>query len=110
VFASPEEYEANQTGDVKFDSRSFIPSGLFPSGGDKPHIPQAYAIFTGHVRKTQQRKNDLTGCSFCWALVETLGGTFDVVIDLELLGAAPRVGGVLTGAFWLSGRLVDDVV
>ena len=47
----------------------------------------------------------VTGHPFWWALVDTLGGTFDVVIDPELLPAAPRRGNVLQGWFWLSGRI-----
>ena len=38
-------------------------------------------------------------------LVETLGRTFDVVIDPELLSVRPSAGNVLSGWFWLSGRL-----
>jgi hypothetical protein len=52
------------------------------------------------------RTNELTGCSFCWALVKTLGGTVDVVVDPALLEATPRVGSIVKGVFWLSGRLV----
>jgi hypothetical protein len=38
--------------------------------------------------------------------VDTLGGTFDVVIDPELLPDRPRAGNVVSGWFWLSGRLL----
>jgi hypothetical protein len=52
------------------------------------------------------RTNQLTGQAFCWALVETLSATYDVVIDPELLDALPQVGNVLHGSFWMSGRIV----
>jgi hypothetical protein len=92
-----------------FASQSFIPSGLFSPGGQTTDPPQAHAIFTGHILKTETRRNELTGREFYWALVETLGGTFDVIIDPGLVESAPKVGGVLQGAFWLSGRLLGEM-
>ena len=105
LFPSVEAYETAQTGDIKFASQSFIPSGLFSPAGEKTEPPEAHAIFTGHIRKVEERTNELTNKGFWWALVESLGGVFDVVIDPELVEDTPQVGGVLSGAFWLSGRL-----
>ena len=47
----------------------------------------------------------MTGAPFWWALLDTVGGTFDVVIDPSLLTSPVRAGNVLSGWFWLSGRL-----
>jgi hypothetical protein len=105
AFDSPEAYMASQTHEVKFASQSFIPSGLFNlEGDDRP--PRAEAIFAGHVRESERRTNRLTGKDFFWCLVDTLGGSFDVVIDPELLTDLPKVGGVIHGSFWLSGRIL----
>ena len=52
------------------------------------------------------RVNTVSGMPYWWALVDTVGGTFDVVIDPELLPDPPRTGNVLAGWFWLSGRLL----
>ena len=57
--------------------------------------------------ETDTRANAVTGTLFVWALVDSLGGTFDVVIDPELLPRMPRPGDVLAGWFWLSGRLLS---
>ena len=73
------------------------------TGDDAP--PRAEAVFSGHVLESGRRTNRLTGADFIWCLVETLGGVYDVVIDPELLPDVPRVGGVLQGSFWLSGRI-----
>jgi hypothetical protein len=89
------------------DSQAFIPSGTFIPGGGVIDPPQAHAIFTGHILKTEARCNELTGREFWWALVESYGGIYDVVIDAELVEDAPRVGGVVNGTFWLSGRVLD---
>jgi hypothetical protein len=103
---SPEAFGASQADrEVRFASQSFIPSGLFGPDGGKTDPPEALAIFTGHVNEAAVRKNSLTGATFYWALVETLGGLFDVVIDSTLLPAPPSPGGVLSGQFWLSGRI-----
>lgn len=105
AFDSPEAYFASQTSEMTFASQSFIPSGLFNlSGDDSP--PRAEALFAGHVLEAERRTNQLTETDFIWCLVETLGGVFDVVIDPELLPDVPRVGGVIQGSFWLSGRII----
>ncbi len=90
---------------MKFASQSFIPSGLFKSPDDDSP-PRAEAFFTGHVLEAERRTNALTEMDFIWCLVETLGGVFDVVIDPQLLPEVPRVGGVIQGSFWLSGRIL----
>lgn len=89
---------------MKYASQSFIPSGLF---GTSKEAPKAEATFTGKVLETALRTNSQTGNRFHWALVETYGGRFDVVIDPDLLAEAPVAGGILSGHFWLSGRLLS---
>src|SRR5215470_6397151 len=98
--------EASQAGDLQYASQSFIPSGLFTPDGDSTVPPQARAIFAGHVLAADEKINVLTGRAFYWALVETLGGAYDVVVDSNLLTSVPAVGGVLSGSFWLSGRII----
>ena len=91
AFETEAAYAASQTGDLKFASQSFIPSGLFTPAGGSTVPPQARAIFAGHVLAADKKINVLTGCAFYWALVETLGGSYDVVIDSNLLPGAPAV-------------------
>jgi hypothetical protein len=72
---------------------------------------RCYAVFTGHVIKTNKRVNEASGNSFYWALVRTLLDIeFDVVIDPNCLEhfkqCPPQVGGVIQGYFWLSGRIM----
>jgi hypothetical protein len=106
TFASEDAYYASQgTGGkfTKFASRSFIPSGTFTPRGGATEPPDAFGIFTGHVLEAATKNNRRTGAPFYWALVDTLGGTFDVVIDPELLPHPPRPGDILFGSFWFSG-------
>lgn len=106
VFASEAAYESsNEEGKPRFATRSFIPSGLFPKGGEEPAPPKAYAIMTGLVREAQRRIVSETGAYFYALLVETYGGTFDVVAAPEF--GPILAGNVVQGQFWLSGRLAD---
>jgi len=108
IFDSKEAFRVSQIGKLKYASQSFIPSGLFSSDGKSTKPPEAYAIFAGHILEVESRTNELRGRSFWWVLVETLGGVLDVVIDPGLLSTSPKVGGVLYGSFWLSGRIVSE--
>jgi hypothetical protein len=97
-------YASQADRDPKFASQSFIPIGLFTPTGSDNHPPEATAFLTGHVVETAFKRNSLTGGSYYWALVNSFGGQYDVVIDPTLLSGAPAAGGVLSGTFWLSGR------
>jgi hypothetical protein len=103
TFASEDAYYASQEPGWKWGSRSYIPSGTFTPHGGATEPPQAFGIFTGHVLEAAAKRNRRTNAPFYWALVDTLGGTFDVVIDPELLPEPPRAGGILQGSFWFSG-------
>ena len=106
LYPSKAVYDAAQAAQgINFESRSFIPSGLISPGGDRVDPPEPHALIAGHVVEAEQRHNAVTGQPFWWVLVDTVGGTFDVVIDPDLLSAAPSPGHVLTGWFWLSARL-----
>jgi hypothetical protein len=106
VYASKDAYDDSQAAQhMNFASQSFIPSGLFSPAGEPVDPPEPHALFAGHVLEAVERRNAVTGQPFWWALVETIGGTYDVVIDPALLPALPQPGNVLSGWFWLSGRL-----
>ena len=90
---------------MTFGSRTFIPSGLISPSGEPVSPPESHALITGHVLEASEQRNSVTGAPFWWALVDTEGGTYDVVIDPELLSAPVQPGNVLSGWFWLSGRL-----
>jgi hypothetical protein len=101
-----EEHGKSQEAEMRFAAQSFIPSGLFSPEGEAPGEPESLAIFSGLVLRAEVRTNELSGKPFYWALVDSYGGAYDVVIDPELLPEPPVVGGVLNGSFWLSGRLL----
>jgi hypothetical protein len=101
VYANAKAYDATQTSDTWHTSESFIPSGILGPGNEV----KAEAAFNGHVLSVERRTNRLTNLEFIWCLVRSTGGTFDVVADPEILPGHPPVGGVISGQFWLSGRI-----
>ena len=67
------------------------------------------AVLSGHVLETELKVNEKTGESFYWALIDTLHGQMDVVVDHYCYEInPPKVGGVIYGAFWLSGRIMNE--
>ena len=106
IFESVEAYDAANSQEPRLASQAFIPAGLFTPDGEDIDPPEANALLSGHIVEAAEMVDDESGCAFFWALVESYGGTFDVVMDPEIVNAAPKPGGVLSGAFWLSGRIV----
>ena len=62
------------------------------------------AALTGYVRKSELRINPLTEQPFYVFLLETLGGTIDVVAPCDFFAELPEVDSILAGQFWLSAR------
>uniref|UniRef100_A0A7S2VAC1 Uncharacterized protein n=1 Tax=Entomoneis paludosa TaxID=265537 RepID=A0A7S2VAC1_9STRA len=120
VFDRLEDYkkhcqEVKARGDMAFADRSFFWTAIFHDDEEEEDSdkrpPRSNAIMTGHVVQSEVKLNEQTGEYFYWALVETVGGRLDVVIHPHLIDrhgeSPPRVGCILQGHFWLSGRLVD---
>lgn len=111
VFENEEVYFNSQSGEIKFASRSFIPSGLFSVNSENETentLPaQAYAIFTGLVKEFALKVNHFTKEKFYWILVDTLGGEIDVVVDTKLVPNELKINSVVKGQFWLSGKLLN---
>ncbi len=109
-FDSPEALEQSQEEGMKMAPESFIPVGLFADEEGKEEDikpPEAYALLCGLVEQSGEKTNSLGKGTFYWAQVRTLGGQVDVVIDPEVGKSLPPVGGILKGAFWLSGRILS---
>jgi hypothetical protein len=103
MFETEDAFFAAQAGEPKFAAQSFIPIGLFRENDGIP--PQAHGRFAGQVKDFARKTNHLTGTDFYWFLVETLGGEIDVVSDPNYVKIEPRTGAILSGSFWLTGRI-----
>jgi hypothetical protein len=114
VFRNEKSYYQAQKkdGGIAFAVNHFMPSGTFNAemgGMAREGRPTAYADFAGTVVKSQLRANAAGGGRFWWALVRTYGDhTIDVVLDPAQVKLAPVPGTVVSGRFWLSGRLVPQ--
>lgn len=109
LFESLAAYSASQMAQgSSFGSRAFIPSGLVSPSGEPVDPPEAHALIAGHVLEADARMNAVTGKPFCWALIDTVGGTYDAVIDPALIERLPRPGDIVSGWFWLSGRIQTE--
>jgi len=109
IFANEKEYDAIQEGELEYTAKSFVPSGLFnfdSENWDENEPPRPIGVFTGEIKEFELKINELSGEKFYWFLVETLGGETDVVADVKLISSEPKIGGVISGQFWLSGRFV----
>ena len=106
TYASEQEYEANSD-QPRFAPESFIPSGLFAPAGEVTRPPASEAIFTGRVLDAAVLRNPLTAHEFNWFHVKTLGGQIDVVCDPDLICTPVPKGGIISGSFWLCGRILQ---
>jgi hypothetical protein len=60
--------------------------------------------FAGKVIDAELRSNGSS--RFWWTLIQTMSGaTVNVVFDDVSTEKSPKIGGVVTGDFWLSARL-----
>lgn len=110
VFADEREYDENQGDELSYASKSFIPIGLYnfdTEDWDEANPPRPVGQFAGEIKAFELKTNELSGEKFYWFLVETLGGEVDVVADAKLIASEPKIGGVVSGQFWLSGRIID---
>ena len=108
IFAVEKDYLDSQTEEPKIASKSFIPSGLFSSDENiELNTVRPIAIFAGEIKEFEIKTNGLSGEQFYNLLVETLGGEVDVVVDPKFVAQEPNIGGIVSGQFWLSGKIYD---
>ncbi|GEN11708.1 hypothetical protein SAMN05443572_11570 [Myxococcus fulvus] len=102
-------YEASRKpGKALLGSRFFVPNpaALLARPQDTPPPPaEPRAHFTGHVKSADVLTNSVTGHSFQHALVQTYGGTFDVLAAVDEATPLLRPGNIVRGTFWLVARV-----
>jgi hypothetical protein len=104
VHASEEAYLSAQDTEPKFAPESFIPAGMFGAEGQ---APSPLALISGRVLAAERRVNPAGG-GFWWMHVRTLGGELDVVAEEGIVTEPPAAGGIVSGEFYLSGRVAVD--
>ncbi len=110
IFSNEDAFKSSQSDEKQVATKSFIPSGLFSFGenGEMVDIdpPQAHGILTGEIKEFELRANKFTGEKFYWLWINTYGGELDVVADVNLIKEEPKIGGIVRGSFWLSGKIL----
>jgi hypothetical protein len=110
IFANDDEYQKAQESELKYASKMFVPSGLFAvsekDGSLDLSVVRPVGTFAGEIKDFELKTNSLSGEKFYAMLVETLGGEIDVVVDPKFVPHEPKPGGIVSGQFWLSGRIV----
>ena len=107
LFATSEEFyddqkerNAKNNTEATFADESFIPSGMFGNNDN----PEPTAIFNGRITAYERRINSYADNDYYYITVECQGTTFDVLADPDLVAEDPKIGGILHGSFWLSGK------
>ncbi len=104
LYANDAEY-ATSPGDVyRLPIQSFVSATHF-SIDAPPEVEESTAMASGYVREVQLLTNAATEAPFWWIQLATQGVTLHAFVDRETLSSEPRVGQVLSGSFWLLGRL-----
>lgn len=112
IYENEKEYDDKQEGEAKSSAKSFISSGLFSFDENDESVDlsavRPIALLSGQIKEYELKTNELTNEKFYWFLIDTLGGEADIVADPKLVSSEPQVGGIVSGQFWLSGRLTED--
>lgn len=110
MFADEKLYFDSQDSELKHAAKSFVPVGLFSfdeSENIDLNVVRPIGKFAGEIKEFELRTNQLSGEKFYWLLVETLGGEVDVVVDPKFVPEEPKIGGIISGQFWLSGKIYE---
>ncbi len=110
IFENDEDYQKAQESVLKYASKMFVPSGLFAvdekDGSRDLSLARPVGMFAGEIKDVELKTNELSGEKFYALLVETLGGDLDVVVDPKFVPNEPQIGGIVSGQFWLSGKIL----
>ena len=110
IYGNDEDYQKAQESELKYASKMFVPSGLFAvdeKGGNRDlSLARPVGMFAGEIKDFELKTNALSGEKFYALLVETLGGEIDVVVDPKFVPQEPKIGGIVSGQFWLSGKVL----
>ena len=98
---------ARAPGDVyRIPLGSFTSAAHFGADEDTEAVQESAALFSGRIVSAQAQVNPVTGARFWWIQVMPHGATLHVFADQETLGGEPATGRVLSGSFWMLGKLL----
>lgn len=105
-FDTEEAYYARTTDQFKLSADHFVPTGLFVEEGIAPNPDAAFA---GRILQAHVLTNSATSQRTLYLSVQTLGMVVDVVADPKVVTGRPKLGGIVSGYFQLSGRMTAEI-
>lgn len=101
------ETEDEETGELV--TLRLAPQAMLPiNEGASDDVAGNYALLTGRIVEVHRLQNPHTGKGFVTMLVDTYGGSVDVVAFEEDIEGVPRAGGTVKAYAWLSAQVVPD--
>jgi hypothetical protein len=107
VYSSEDDYHSKQKEEHHLAAKSFIPYGLFPQNENEPHEIVPEAVITGIILEHKKLKNELTNKKYYRITIETYGGIIEAASDPELIKTDLKINGVISGYFYLCGKILD---
>ncbi len=111
IFENEAAHLKSQDSENFIAPQTFVPSGLFrrSENGETESVesPPAHGIIAGNIKEFELKMNQFSGEKFYWFLVETLGGEIDIVADANLIFGTPKIGSIVQGRFWLTGKILE---
>jgi hypothetical protein len=110
IFDAGDDYQRAQESDFQYASKMFVPVGLFDfskENWDEENPPRPVGKMAGEIKEFALKTNEMSGERFYHFLIDTHGGEADVVVDPKYVTREPRAGGIVSGTFWLSGRVLS---
>ncbi len=97
-----DEWQKQDGRELSFSSEFFGPSGMFTD--DEQSEPTAIVLAGLTVIEAQKRTNTISNREFYWCRASTYGGEYEAVFDLEMFDDIPKVGNIIFGRYWITGR------
>ena len=97
-----DQWQKQDGRDFSFSSEFFGPSGMFTD--DEQSEPTAIVLAGLTVLEAEKRLNTLSNNEFYWCRVGTYGGEYEAVFPLDMFDDVPKVGNIIFGHYWLTGR------
>lgn len=94
--------------DLPANTLNFVPLGLLAAGDGEDAPPRAFAGITGRVLESAVFQNPWGQGAYGWALIQSAGGQFDLMLDVSQGLIPPKPGAVVETQAWLAACLAEQ--
>jgi hypothetical protein len=82
-------------------------SAAHASVDEAPAFQEPSALVSGRIAQSRVLLNPVTESEYWWLQILVLGVTLHAFADRPTLGRDPRAGNIVSGTFWLVGKVAD---